>query len=78
MLAIAYVVGVYAVAALGIEGGFEFLVRATAVSVVIIVVARMTMAGLRRLVERGFAIGDDVKARFPLLEATAKLHTPPG
>jgi small conductance mechanosensitive channel len=63
VLAIAYVVGVYAVAALGIEGGFEFLVRATVVSVVIVVVARMVMAGLRRLVERGFAIGDDVKAR---------------
>ena len=42
MLAIAYIVGVYAVAALGIEGGFEFLVRATLVSVVIVVVARMT------------------------------------
>ena len=76
VLAIAYVVGVYVVAALGIENGFEFLVRATVVSVVIVVVARMVMAGLRRLVERGFAIGDDVKSRFPLLEARANRYLP--
>ena len=76
MLAIAYIVGVYAVAALGIEGGFEFLVRAALVSVVIVVVARMTTAGLRRLVERGFAIGDDAKDRFPQLEARANRYLP--
>ena len=76
VLAIAYVVGVYAVAALGIEDGFEFLVRATVVSVVIVIVARMVMAGLRRLVERGFAIGDDVKSRFPLIEARANRYLP--
>ena len=76
MLAIAYIVGVYAVAALGIEGGFGFLVRATLVSVVIVVVARMTTAGLRRLVERGFAIGDDAKDRFPQLEARANRYLP--
>ena len=74
VLIIAYVVGVYAVAALGIEGGFDFLIRATAVSAVIVVVARMAMAGLRRLVERGFAIGDDVKSRFPHLEARANRY----
>ncbi len=76
VLAIAYIVGVYAVAALGIKDGFEFLVRATVVSVVIIVVARIVMSGLRRGVERGFAIGDDVKARFPLLEARANRYLP--
>ncbi|MDP6787485.1 MAG: mechanosensitive ion channel [Rhodospirillales bacterium] len=76
VLAIAYVVGVYAVAALGIEDGFAFLIRATVVSVVIVVVARMAMAGLRRAVERGFAIGDDIKSRFPLLEARANRYLP--
>ena len=76
VLVIAYVVGVYAVAVLGIEDGFEFLVRATIVSVVIVVIARMVVAGLRRLVERGFAIGDDVKIRFPLIEARANRYLP--
>jgi moderate conductance mechanosensitive channel len=76
VLAIAYVIGVYGVAALGIEGGFQFLIRATVVSVVIIVLARLVMAGLRRLMERGFAVGDDVKARFPLIEARANRYLP--
>ena len=76
VLAVAYVIGVYGVAALGIEGGFQYLARATFISVLIIVLARLAVIGLRRLVERSFAIGDDLKARFPFLEARANRYLP--
>ncbi len=76
VLAIIYVAGVYGVWVLGIEGGFEFLLRATLASLVILAVARLAAVGLRRSVERGFALRSEVKARFPNLEGRANLYLP--
>ena len=76
ILAILYIAGVFAVWALAVPGGFMFLLRATGASVVILVVARLVTLGIRRALERGFALGDDVKVRFPLLEARANRYLP--
>ncbi|HSK39503.1 MAG TPA: mechanosensitive ion channel domain-containing protein [Arenibaculum sp.] len=76
VLAILYIVFSYAILALGIEGGFEFMVRATIASIVIFVVARLVVTVLDRAVRRGFAIPPDLKARYPLLEERANRYLP--
>lgn len=76
VLAIVYVIGVFAVWALNIEGGFEYLFRATVASAVILAIAKALTMALRRGIERGFAVGDDVKHRFPLLEARVNRYVP--
>ena len=79
-LAIVYVCGIYGVWTLGIAGGFEFIIRATLATVVIFLLARLAMTGLRRLVEKAFSVRPEVLARFPGLELRANryiavLHT---
>lgn len=76
VLAILYLVGVFAVWALAIEGGFEYLARATAVSAVVLVAVKALTVALRRGIEKGFAVSEDVAARFPLLEARVNRYVP--
>ncbi|MEE8351819.1 MAG: mechanosensitive ion channel protein, partial [Rhodospirillales bacterium] len=76
VLAVLYVAAIYGVWVLGIEGGFQYLARATAVSAVILVVSRLVMTGLDRLLKRGFAIRQDVRDRFPALEERANRYLP--
>lgn len=76
VLAILYVIGVFAVWALNIAGGFEYLTRATVVSAVILVAAKGVAMALRRGIERGFAVSADVAARFPLLEIRVNRYVP--
>jgi small conductance mechanosensitive channel len=76
VLAIVYVVGIYAVYALRIPGGFAFALRASGLSVVLIVGAGLLVRLIGRLAERGFAIGTDLKTRFPTLEARANRYLP--
>lgn len=76
VLAIAYVAAVYSVWALGIKGGFEFMLRATVLTVVILALAGAVSALLARAVDRGFAISQEARDRFPLLEARANRYLP--
>ena len=76
VLAIVYVIGIYAVYALKIPGGFAFALRASALSVILILGAGLLVRLVARLTERGFAIGADLKARFPTLEARANRYLP--
>ncbi|HSR72184.1 MAG TPA: mechanosensitive ion channel protein, partial [Kiloniellales bacterium] len=76
VLAILYVFGLYGVWALEIHGGFVFLLRATVLTLLIAFIARLATAGARRLIERGFRLGDEVKERFPGLEARANRYLP--
>ncbi|MDX9862654.1 MAG: mechanosensitive ion channel [Rhodospirillales bacterium] len=76
VLAIVYVVGVFGVWALSVEGGFEYLLRATAATAVILAAAKVLAMGLRRGIERGFAVSDEVKSRFPLLEGRVNRYVP--
>ena len=76
VLAVLYVAAIYGVWVLGIEGGFHYLARATAVSAVILVASRLVMTGLGRLLKRGFAIRQDVRDRFPALEERANRYLP--
>ncbi|HEX6093201.1 MAG TPA: mechanosensitive ion channel domain-containing protein, partial [Dongiaceae bacterium] len=75
-LAIAYVLAVYCVWALNITGGFAFLFRATLLTFLLLFVVRMIIAGISRMVERGFALSSELKARFPGLEYRANRYLP--
>ncbi len=75
-LAIVYVFAVYCVWALNITGGFAFLFRATLLTFLLLFVVRMITAGIGRMVERGFALSGELKARFPRLESRANRYLP--
>ncbi|MDP6604602.1 MAG: mechanosensitive ion channel [Rhodospirillales bacterium] len=74
--AIAYVLGVFGVGALDVEGGFAFLLRATVATVAVLTAAHVATSFLGRVVRRGFAVGEDAKSRFPGLEARANRYLP--
>ncbi|MGE5515356.1 MAG: mechanosensitive ion channel domain-containing protein [Bacteroidota bacterium] len=76
VLAVLYVIAGYAVWALKVRGGFDFMLRASLLSVLILSVAAMLSAGLGRLIERGFAISQDARIHFPRLEARANRYLP--
>ncbi|MFB3128267.1 MAG: mechanosensitive ion channel domain-containing protein, partial [Lysobacteraceae bacterium] len=74
--AVIYAAALFGVWVLGIEGGFQYLARATAVTAVILVAARLLMTGLNRLLERGFAIRQELRDRFPTLEERTNRYLP--
>jgi len=76
VVAVIYMIAIFGVWALGVEGGFEYLARATAITAVILIVARLLITGLDQLVKRGFAIRQDVRGRFPSLEERANRYLP--
>ncbi|MBT3659690.1 MAG: mechanosensitive ion channel [Rhodospirillaceae bacterium] len=76
VLAIIYTTAIYAVWILGIDGGFEYLARATVITGVILIAARLIIVGLDRAVERGFALRADIRDRFPALEERANRYVP--
>jgi len=76
VLAILYLVAVYVVWAVAVPGGFEFLWRATLLSAVVLLAAALAALGVRRLIQRIFAISTDLKSRYPLLEERANRYLP--
>jgi len=76
VLAILYVAAIFAVWALQVAGGFDFILRATLLSLAVLIVARLLAGGGERLLRRFFAIGPDLKSRFPTLEARANRYLP--
>lgn len=76
ILAVLYVVAGYAVWALKVKGGFDFMLRASLLSVAILAVAGMLSAALGRMIERGFAVSQDARDSFPRLEARANRYLP--
>ncbi|MBC7908068.1 MAG: mechanosensitive ion channel [Rhodospirillaceae bacterium] len=76
VLAGIYVVAGYGVWAVRLKGGFDFMLRASLLTILILVVAAMVSTALRRLIERGFAVSQDAKAAFPLLEGRANRYLP--
>ena len=68
VLAIAYTVAVYAVWAVELEGGFEYLVHGTVVTLLAVAVASAAVTGARKAIERGFRVNEETRQRFPRLE----------
>lgn len=76
VLAILYIVGTFGTYVLHIEGGFGYVFRATLLSLVVVLAAGGIVGAVRRLSQRGFAIGEDLKRRFPTLEHRANRYLP--
>jgi moderate conductance mechanosensitive channel len=73
-VAILYVLVAYAVWAIELEGGFRFLLRATVLSVVVLIVARLVLLGAQRALDRIFRLGADLMQRFPALADRANRY----
>lgn len=76
VLAIAYVIGGYIIWTLDVEGGFEFLLRATLLTLLVLAVTRGLAHLIGRLIERLFRLNAELRARYPLLEARANRYLP--
>ena len=76
LLAILYIVGAYLIYALRIESGFTYVLRATLISLILIVAARLLVNFVQRLSRRGFSIKPELKAQFPTLEQRANRYIP--
>ncbi|HEY1260510.1 MAG TPA: mechanosensitive ion channel domain-containing protein, partial [Stellaceae bacterium] len=76
LLAVVYIVGIYLIYALRIEGGFGYVLRATVLSLVVIVAARLVVRAIHRLSQHGFALSPELKAQFPTLEHRANRYLP--
>ena len=69
MLAILYVVFLFGIWALQVPGGALFLLRATVLSLVAVLVGLGALRLISLGMNRGLSLDDDLKARFPRLEA---------
>jgi small-conductance mechanosensitive channel len=76
VLASIYAVAIFAVWALGMTGGFEYLARASAFTAVILIAVRLTSTGLDSAVDKGFTIREDLRKKFPTLEERANRYLP--
>lgn len=76
VLVIAYILGCYIVWVLDVQGGFEFLLRATVLSLVVVLVWRFLAHVIGPLVERLFRLNSDLQQRYPLLESRANRYMP--
>lgn len=76
ILAIMWVIALWGVWAMELERGFERLLRASALTVLVAVLAKLVDEGMRRGLARAFSIGPDLARRLPGLEARANRYLP--
>ena len=76
VIAIVYIGAIFLAYALRVEGGSGFILRATLVSIVLIVGARLLVRFIEQLSAQGFAVAPDLKVRFPELEKRANRYLP--
>jgi small-conductance mechanosensitive channel len=74
--AVTYIIGLFGTYVLHIQGGGVFVLRATMLSLVVLLAAGLLVRFVRRLSQRGFAVRPDLKARFPTLETRANRYVP--
>ena len=76
ILVILYIGGIFAVYALRIPDGFSYLLRATVLTVAILIAAQLLNRLVAHLAERGFAVHPELRAQFPTLEIRANRYLP--
>jgi small conductance mechanosensitive channel len=74
VLALVYIIALYAVWALDVHGGFRFVGRGTLLTVVILVAARIAAGALRKGLGGLFSISDELKQRYPGIELRANRY----
>lgn len=76
VLAILYVVVTFGVWVLNVYGGFEYLARATAITVVTVAIARVAVSGLNRALRRGLTMNRKLRGTLPQLHERAYVYLP--
>lgn len=76
VLAIGYVAVGFVVWALRIHGGSSFVLRGTLLTLLVLGLGQIAVSGARRLVNWLFAIGHDLRERYPMLQARANRYLP--
>ena len=76
VLAILYIVVIFGIWALDIAGGFQFVLRATLVTILALALGRLLSAGVDRVIQRGFAVAPALRDQFPGLEGRANRYLP--
>lgn len=71
-----YVVGVYLIWALEVPGGFVFVAKATAVTVAVLILARLANGVAHRGAGRLFRVSGDIRRRYPQVERRANRYVP--
>ncbi|MBB3262816.1 small conductance mechanosensitive channel [Azospirillum sp. OGB3] len=76
VLAIVYVVVTFGVWVLNVYGGFEYLARATGITILVAVVARLLVNGINRGLRRGLRMVPESQGALPPLKDRASLYLP--
>lgn len=76
LVAILYVIVTFGVWALEVPGGFDHVLRSTALSVLIIAISYGAWLLIHNGLRKGFAISDEHKAQFPGLQARVNRYLP--
>lgn len=76
VLAILYLAALYLVYALGVPGGFSYVLTAGVLTIVIILAAQIVYALIQRAIDHGFSVKDDLRRRFPTIEKRANRYLP--
>ncbi len=76
LLASVYLIVVFAIWALNFNGGFDFVLRATVITIAVICAARVVVMVIDRLAEHSLDISRAAKDRFPHLQDTADRYVP--
>ncbi|MDB5396529.1 MAG: mechanosensitive ion channel protein [Rhodospirillales bacterium] len=76
LLVIAYLIAIFAIWAFDLEGGFDFVLRGTGISILVIGGARLLGMIVERAVARGAALSSGASGRFPRLQERANTYLP--
>jgi small-conductance mechanosensitive channel len=76
LLVAAYLIATFAVWAFDVEGGFEYILHATLISVLIVAVARLATLFVEHAVAHGTTLSRDSASRFPLLRERVDRYLP--
>jgi small conductance mechanosensitive channel len=76
LLAIAYLVALFVIWAFDLQGGFDFVLRGTLISIAVIAGARLFGLAVERAVARGASLSNDAKLRHPRLYQRADTYLP--
>jgi small-conductance mechanosensitive channel len=76
LLVSAYLIATFAVWAFDVDGGFDYILHATLISVAVVAVARLVALLIEHVVDRGVTLSRDPASRFPLLRDRADRYLP--
>lgn len=76
LLAVAYLLILFGIWAFSVEGGFEFVLRATAITIVAITGARLALLAAERAIQHGEALTRSAEGRHPRLQDRADRYLP--